>query len=184
MKVTASEPTAPRLPAEGELARFVQEEADVLYGIFRRSVRDPEAASDLLQDTLLSAWKSMPRYDPARPIRGWMVQIGLNRLRNFLRRSRLEREVEATLPAPDADGAPSPIDALLEREGRDLIEKAVKELPERQRAAVILRYQWDYSCREIGRALDMTENAVSLHLHRAREALRRSLGKHFEGENP
>jgi RNA polymerase sigma factor CnrH len=184
MKVLASESTGPSLPAEGELERFVQEESDLLYGILRRSVRDPEAARDLLQDTFLSAWKSLASYDPARPMRGWLVQIGLNRLRNFLRRSRLEREAEATLPPASVDGSPAPIDTLMEREGKDLVERAVRELPGRQRAAVILRYHGGYSCREIGRALDMTENAVSLHLHRARAALRRSLGEHFAQEAP
>jgi len=164
-----------------ELERFAREEADGLYSLFRRAVGDEGVAHDLLQDTFHDAWRHIDRYDEGRPFRHWIVRIGLNRLRSFLRRRRLERRWVASL-VTDPAVRERPERRLEARERDERLERAIARLPERQRVALLLRYQEGLSCAEIAEILDGTPNAVSIQLHRARRTLRSWLGDEATGD--
>jgi len=146
-----------------------------LEALFFRSLRDAEVARDLAQETLLKAWSKRESYDPTRPLRHWVFQIGVNLLRNHLRRKTLER---ATLPSLAADPAnrETPTKRLAKREKESELEEAISLLPEGQREVVLMRYQEELSCKAIGEILGITPNAVSIRLHHARRALRDLLG--------
>jgi RNA polymerase sigma-70 factor (ECF subfamily) len=174
-------PADPISPARSGLERFAREDADALYTVFRRCLGDAELARDALQDTLLDAWKHRARYDPARPFRAWLFCIGRNRLRNLLRRRRLERRRMRLLSEEIESSGPRPGSRLLELERRQSIERAILGLSPEQRVAVILRYQEGFSCGEIGAVLGATANAVSIQLHRARRELKRALGSTLSG---
>ncbi len=158
-----------------QLERFAREESDTLYSLFRRAVGDADVARDLLQDTFHDAWRNIDRYDEERPFRHWIIRIGLNRLRSFLRRQKLERKWVGTLAAEPPTDAPPDRRARADESARKL-EAAIERLPEKQRVAILLRYHEGLSCAEIGDVLDTTPNAVSIQLHRARHNLRRWLG--------
>ncbi len=172
----------PTDPGIRELERYAEDGADRLFALFRRAVGDPQVAEDLVQDTFHDAWRHIDRYDPERPFRHWIVRIGLNRLRSHLRRRKLERQWVAPLAVEPACEM-RPESSLLEEERATSLEQAIARLGERQRVAVLLRYQEGMSCTEIAEVLDSSANAVSIHLHRARHALRRWLGEAFEGES-
>ena len=159
-----------------ELTDFAREGADGLYSLFRRAVGDAQVAEDLLQDTLHDAWRHIDRYDRERPFRHWVVRIGLNRLRSFLRRRKLERQWVAPLASDPIQEEAGPDGVALTREQTASLEEAVGRLGERQRVAILLRYQQGLSCQEIAEVLDATPNAVSIQLHRAHQASRRMLG--------
>lgn len=180
LEVKASEPTA---AARSRLEHFARQEADSLYTLFVRALGDRERAQDLLQETLMEACRHLDRYDSSRPFRAWVFRIGQNRLRNFLRRRRLERKwIRPLEEVPDGKRS-SPADGLLERERQELLEKGLLRLPYLQRMAVILRYQEGLSCGEIAALMDTTPNAVSIQLHHARRDLRRLLGEKMAGDS-
>ncbi len=157
------------------LEHFARCEAGPLYGLFVRATGDAGWARDLLQDTLMYAWRNRASYDPARPFRSWIFRIGQNRLRNFLRRRRLEREWLKPLEADPCGELRLSASEALERE--EILERALLRLPGPQRVALLLRYREGFSCAEIGEVLDMTPNAVSIQLHHARKSLKKILGK-------
>ena len=168
-------------PARKRLERFARQDVTSLYTLFFRSLGDSERARDLVQDTLMDAWKNLTHYDTSRPIRNWVFRIAQNRLRNHLRRRRLERQWIEPLGEEGEGKAASPLDSLVAKETEGLVEQALLRLPYRQRMAVLLRYQEEFSCAEIGEVLGISANAVSIQLHRARQSMKQLLGEKLVG---
>jgi len=163
------------------LESFARAEAADLYSFFRRCLGNAEQARDLVQETLLYAWKNLALYDAERPFRAWIFRIGQNRLRSFLKRKKLHRAFEEDAQRRPAALAAAPEEVLAMSEEERRLELAVRALPERQRIAVILRYHQGMSCREIGEVLEASENAVSILLYHARRDLKRRLAGQGDG---
>ena len=165
--------------ARARLEAYAREGSGPLYGLLLRVTGDPETAKDLLQETLMDAFRKLDSYQVHLPLENWVFRIGQNRLRNFLRRRSLERKWVQPLDA-------EPVSLARDAAASDgeLLDRALRRLPHVQRTAVLLRYQEEMSCAEIGKVLDMTPNAVSILLHRARRALKELLGERTEGRSP
>jgi RNA polymerase sigma-70 factor (ECF subfamily) len=148
-------------------------------------------AEDLVQDTLLRAWRSRATYSGDAPLRHWLMRIATNACLNALDRQRPRRypqlDVEAAIegaplhaleaahwvtPAPDALLFPRPDTALELREQVSLAFLALlQRLPPKQRAALLLKDVVGWSSQEIAQALELTLSSVSSALHRARETM-------------
>jgi len=144
-------------------------------------------AEDLVQETMLRAWKARDRYDPARAsVRTWLYRIATNvcltALEGGTRRplpSGLvaeSRDVHAPLtpaldipwlqPFPDAR-----VDADARADLRLALVAAMQTLPARQRAVLVLREVLEFSAAEVAAQLETTVPAVNSSLQRARAAL-------------
>jgi len=144
-------------------------------------------AEDLVQETMLRAWKARDRYDPARAsVRTWLYRIATNvcltALEGGTRRplpSGLvaeSQDVQAPLtPALDIPWLQPFPDARVEAEARaDLrlaLVAAMQTLPARQRAVLVLREVLEFSAAEVAAQLETTVPAVNSSLQRARAAL-------------
>jgi RNA polymerase sigma-70 factor (TIGR02960 family) len=175
--------------AAAELERFRPELQLHCYRIVG-SVQDAE---DLVQETLLAAWRGFERFERRASVRTWLYSIATNRCLNALR-DRSRRPHASSVP-PDTPEPPAPTrlgeplwlepypDALLA--GVDLPESryerreavglafvaGLQRLPPRQRAALVLRDALGFSARETADMLDTTETAANRLLARAREGL-------------
>ncbi|GAB2617519.1 sigma-70 family RNA polymerase sigma factor [Streptomyces capparidis] len=163
------------------------------------SVQDAE---DLLQETLLAAWRGIGGYQERASVRTWLYRIATNRCLNALRAgarrppeyaayqpevplpepSRRRAEPSWLEPYPDglldeiADRTPGPEARYEVRESVSLaFLTALQELPPRQRAVLVLRDVLGFRAAEVANMLDTTENAVTSALKRARGALAREL---------
>ncbi|MCL2555047.1 MAG: sigma-70 family RNA polymerase sigma factor [Actinomycetia bacterium] len=159
------------------------------------SVQDAE---DLLQETLLAAWRGLAGYEGRASVRAWLYRIATNRCLNALRDSarrphdRAALHVEVPLPEPTRrrgeptwlepypdvlleelpDGAPGPEARYEMRESVSLaFLVALQELPPRQRAVLVLRDVLGFRAAEVAEMLETTENAVASALKRARVTL-------------
>jgi RNA polymerase sigma-70 factor (TIGR02960 family) len=155
------------------------------------SVQDAE---DLVQETLLAAWRGLEAFEGRASLRAWLYRIATNRCLNALRdRARRPREVPAMAEPPEPTRRTEPIwldpypDVLLEDlpdrspepaaryEARETIELAfivaLQNLPPRQRAALVLRDVLGYRTAEVAGMLDTGEGSVKGALQRARAAL-------------
>ena len=152
-------------------------------------------AEDMVQETLLSAWRNLEAFEGRASVRSWLYRIATNRCLDTLRaRSRRPREVQAMHePAPAPTGRFEPIwlepypDVLLEDipehapgpaaryEARESIELAfivaLQQLPPRQRAALVLRDVLGFGTAEVAGMLDTGELSVKGALQRARAGL-------------
>jgi RNA polymerase sigma-70 factor (TIGR02960 family) len=153
-----------------------------------------QEAEDLLQETLLAAWRGLERFDGRSSLRAWLYRIATNRCLNALRdKGRRPREVQTIAEPPKPTRRSEPIwlepypDALLdtvadtspEPEARYELKEAVglafmtglQHLPPRQRAVLVLRDVLGFRAMEVAQMLQSSEAAVKGALQRARAAL-------------
>ena len=142
-----------------------------LYGTAYRMTRNAHDAEDLVQETCLRAYRAFAGYTPGTNIRAWLYTI-LHRVRTDAYR-RSARRVSTVELLDQGPGTPPPQDALAN--GGEEIERALLDLPEVFRTAVVLRDVQDFSYDEISRILDVPIGTVMSRIHRARALLRQSL---------
>ena len=151
-------------------------------------------AEDVLQETLLAAWRGLGGFEERASLRAWLYRIATNRCLNALRdRKRRPQEVPTMAshrrrpgwpsrswldPYPDAlldesrDAAPGPAARYETRESVGLaFVAALQHLPPRQRAALVLREVLGYQTSEVAEMLGTTEASVKSALQRARATL-------------
>src|SRR5919199_2677889 len=129
----------------------------------------PQDADDCLQETLLAALRAYPRLRPGSNVRAWMLTIARNKALDS-HRSRVRRPVPVGEPLEAGGGNGAPADGPDEE-----LWEAVRELPPKQRAAVVLRFVNDLSHREIAAVLDCSEAAARRSLHEGLTRLREEL---------
>jgi RNA polymerase sigma-70 factor (ECF subfamily) len=137
-------------------------------------------AEDLVQDTLLRAWRALERFEPRVQFQTWLYRIATNACLDEL--ERRPRRPEPLDPFPDqpSDEAAAPIyDPAARyaiREGMELaLLRAIQELPGRQRAVLIFRDVLGWTAPEVAELLDSTVASVNSALQRARVTTDRHL---------
>jgi len=133
----------------------------------------PQCADDLTQEALLRMLEHLPDFLPLPGARfeGWIFRIAY---RLFLD----EKRRRPSLPLPDwecADPSAGPEDAAVEGERAAAVRKAVRRLPDEQRAMVTMRYELDMGYRDIARALGVVSPRVKWRLHDALKRLEAEL---------
>ena len=161
---------------EAAFRELVEATEDRVYGTIVKMLGGIEGAEDLAQKVYLRIWQARGRYEPTAKFSTWMFSI-LRRLVLNERRGRARRGTVFSAPALDdpaceASGGISPASAASAVELAKAIEVALAELPEEQRAAMILRRYEEMPYEEIATVLDTTVPAVKSLLFRARETLK------------
>ncbi|HVS29784.1 MAG TPA: sigma-70 family RNA polymerase sigma factor [Solirubrobacteraceae bacterium] len=128
----------------------------------------PDDADDCFQETFLAALRAYPRLRPDSNIRAWLLTIAQRKAIDA-HRARTRRPLPVSDPEPAGHAAPPGLD------GEAALWRAVHTLPERQRAAVLLRYFGDLSHREVGRAMNGSEAAARRNVHDGLKKLREAL---------
>ncbi|MBL8896095.1 MAG: sigma-70 family RNA polymerase sigma factor [Planctomycetes bacterium] len=137
----------------------------------RSLVADPRAAEDASQDTILAALRRPPdRASSAASWRSWLARVLRNRVREMQRRERRLRAREALAARPELVNSSAEI---VERtEVLHAVVKAVLDLPEPLRSAVLMRYVDDLSVAEISSRTNASEDAVRKRISRGIAELR------------
>ena len=144
--------------------------ADQARRVARAVLQDSDDADDAAQDAFLSALVKLEQYDPSRPFGPWLMRIVANAATDRRRRRRVRRAealdegLVAGVERPDADAEREQLGERLRR--------ALAELPERRRLAVVLFDVEGYSHAEVGGILGMPEGTVRSEVFHARRRLR------------
>jgi len=153
-----------------------------LLAVAMRMLGSPEDAQDVVQDAMLSAYRAIDRFEGNARVSTWLHRIVVNAalMKIRTRQRRPEQPLEPLLPTfaddghhaePVASWGESP-ERLLERdETRAIVRSAIGSLPHSYRVALMLRDIEGLSTHEAAVALGITDNALKLRLHRARQAL-------------
>ena len=148
-----------------------------VYNLCYRMLGEPDLAEDAAQETFLRAFQHLHRYDEKRSFATWLLSIAAHYCIDRLRRRKFsmfsmdaEDEEGNTYELPDPDSR-NPEAESVKGQTRDRIHAMLKDLDETDRAAVIMRYWYDYSEIEIAQSLRLTVSAVKSRLHRARKEL-------------
>ncbi len=173
-----------------EFEKLVRQESPRLFRVIVRILRDDDETRSVMQETFLQAYQRLDTFRREAKLTTWLYAIGINLARASLRKTRRydtleEADIERLQPAFSkgmyaqtyTDWNPL---RLAERSERQrLVRQAIDQLPPDYRLVVILRDLEGLSTAEAARVLDISEGALRVRLHRARQALRALLEPHF-----
>jgi RNA polymerase sigma-70 factor (ECF subfamily) len=166
-----------RAALEGDqdaFAELVYTYQDSVYNLCYRMLSERTEAEDAAQETFLKSYLNLKRYDPARSFKTWLLSIASNHCIDRLRRRRMVwLSIEEPLP-PNvslASDEPEPEEEMIFSQRSEAVQQLIDSLSPEYRAAVVLRYWYDYAYTEIADMLDTTESAIKSRLFRARQML-------------
>jgi len=156
-------------------------------GVFRLALSilgDQAEASEVTQETFLSALRALPFYQEKQSLKAWLYTIALNHSRSHLRKRKIIERLRSTLTSVfrvEAKKQASPEETAIQNEKEVVIRHSLNQLDERHRIVLVLRYFHELSISEISEILSVNEGTIHSRLHSAREKLRDAL-KHLHGE--
>jgi RNA polymerase sigma-70 factor (ECF subfamily) len=147
-----------------------------IYNLCYRMLGEAGAAEDAAQEAFLRAYQNLHRYDLSRAFGTWILSIAAHYCIDLLRKKKFamfsmdaENDDGMSFELPDTF-APAPEAESVKRELHARLHILLKNLDETDRAAVIMRYWYDFSEKEIAQSLNLTVSAVKSRLHRSRRA--------------
>ena len=165
---------------------FVEQYGDRLYGFGVRMCGEREDARDVVQDTLLQAYRSLKGLKEPGALKSWLYRVASNACLMKRRKGKFEpdRELsledlmprdagEARAEIPDASVLPD--EALERARARHAVREAIDALPSNYRIVLVMRDMEQLTTRETAQALGLAETAVKMRLHRARLMVRKHL---------
>jgi RNA polymerase sigma-70 factor, ECF subfamily len=185
------------------LATLVDDWSSSMLRLALVYVRDRSAAEEVVQDTWIGMLEGIGRFEGRSSLKTWVFQILTNKAKTLGAReqrsvpfSALDQsgdsgiDPERFLPAGDAwaghwAAPPRPLapdERLLARESRELLARAIRELPPAQRAVLSLRDVAGWSAEEVCNVLELSETNQRVLLHRARSNVQRVLEPHLTEE--
>jgi len=161
------------LISERQFEDFVRGSSGQVMAVIRRIVRNSVDAEDLLQETLLAAWKALDQFQGKSSLATWVHRIAINKALNRIR-SAPERYWEGS-PALENLAESGTEDHPRDFALRDIVWKAIDSLPEPQRLVLILKDVDGLSSPEVCAKLNLSPMAVRQRLHRARKHVAETL---------
>ncbi|MHB8572573.1 MAG: RNA polymerase sigma factor [Candidatus Dormibacteria bacterium] len=132
---------------------------------------DRAAAEDCAQEAFAQAFRNWARWRPEAPAEAWIHRIAVNQALSLRRREKIRQVGELVRRLGRPGAGPDPADVW-----RGELLDALRRLPPRQSAAVVLRHFHGYTNREIGYALGIPERTVASRLAAGLARLRREMG--------
>jgi len=191
---------------ESELiARILAGEKDLFHELIRpyermlyltalSIVKNETDAEECAEDAVVAAYRNLARFRGDSKFSTWLVTIVVNEARQKLRRARrakeesldepVEGEEKEYTPAPLTDWREIPSEALERKELRQMLRKAVADLPDIYRQVFTLRDLEGLTVAETAAALSVNENIVKVRLHRARMMLQKKLAPYLKTTAP
>lgn len=145
---------------------------------------ESEDAQDAAQEVFLRAYKYIHRLDLEKPIEPWLMRMTVNVCRDIGRKRQQRRQtfLDTASSEPVASGkASNPYAELVEEQERRMLWKALQDLPEKERIAVILRDIEGMSTADVAVVLESSETTVRSQVSRARVRLRQTIDQMIGG---
>ena len=173
--------------------RFVEHFRAKVFHYSWLMCRNREDAEEVAQETLLKVFENFDHLREPERVRPWVFHIAKNACLMKRRKSAFapsqELSLDDFLPRMDhegrhvklqiADWSGLPDDRLLQSEMKQVLDRAIAELPENYRSVILLRDMEELSTLETAQTLDLTEDVVKTRLHRARLAVRQKLDEYL-----
>lgn len=170
----------------GAFEEFVDRYGDRIYRFGLRMCGHREDAKDVLQDTLIQAFKALKDLEHPEALKSWLYRVAANACLMMRRKGKFEPDRELSLEelAPRADEGPAveipdpaalPDEQAVRAEWHALVQKAVGDLAPPYRIVIVMRDIEQLSTQEVAEALGLEESAVKMRLHRARLKVRQRL---------
>jgi len=152
-----------------------------LYRIALGYLREREDALDVVQEAFVKVYQAAARWDGSADAGPWLSRLTVNLSIDRWRRNKRRGQTFSPLVEGDhlevlAAHGPAPDQGVAVRESGDRLALALRALPERQRAVVVLRHYQELSLEEVAATLGISLGTVKSSLHRALKRMRATLG--------
>lgn len=154
--------------SKDDFDRLYQSAYPRVYRTLTAILGDPSEAEDCTQDAFVQAFGAWKRWRPDAPAEAWIHRIAVNRAISYRRRARLRTIGEVLRRLGKPGGGTDPADVAT----RPDLLSALRALPPKLAAAIVLRHYHGYTNREIGAALGVSERTVGTRLQQAAQRLR------------
>lgn len=149
--------------------KVVAQYSEMLYWKIRRIVMFHDDADDVLQNTLMKAWKALDNFRGDSQLTTWLCRIAINESLDFVRHKQALTFLSSDCTTDDA-GVPLHEKLLADEyfdgdETEAILQEAIAQLPEVQRTVFMLRYYDDMKYSEISKMLNTTEGALKASYH-------------------
>jgi RNA polymerase sigma-70 factor (ECF subfamily) len=164
-----------------------------LLAVTRRILRSEDDARETVHEAFIQAFRHLAQFEGQARISTWLHRIAVNTalMKIRTRRRKAEEPLDPLLPTYQDDGhhveqfrawEESVDQAVARRETQAMVRACIDQLPESYRTVLLLRDIEQVDTAEAAGILGLSENAVKMRLHRARQALRTLLDPHFRGD--
>lgn len=172
--------------------QLVERYQNPVYNLCYRMLGNAQEAEDAAQEAFWRAYQAIRRYDRNRSFATWLLSITAHYCIDLQRKRRLPTlEIEDWMEEVLPDNTPDPERMTGAREEKERIQKMLSDLNPQDRAAIILRYWYEFSEEEISRTLKLSVSAVKSRLHRARlkfaaiyQAEQNGISERIQDESP
>lgn len=161
---------AARARHEAALAGLIDAHGDAVYRLARSVVRDSALADDVVQETMVKAWRALPDFDGGEIPKAWLLKVARNTAISLLRTRRddpVRPDDLLGVAASEAGTARSATD----RVALDAMWDALADLDETSRSVVVMRELSGMTYEEIAEVLEVPLPTVKTRLFRARRVL-------------
>lgn len=160
---------------DGAWAAIISANLPIVHRTAYRLVRDEQLAEDIAQESFVRLWKLAESWQPRGRISTWLCHVARNLAIDLIRR-RSREQTEEVSEHLAAEG-PTPLDTMAVRETDAEVSRAIAELPERQRAAIMLVHFGDCGGAAAAEIMGVSVEALESLLSRARRSLKAALSR-------
>ena len=146
----------------------VEEHSGKLFGYCFKFLQNREDANDIVQDSCKKLWENRKKVEFVKS-KSWLFTTSHNAMINFSKKKNRMVSLEV-VPEREASNHFSS-----RMESKEILEKAMKNLPPIQKSIVLMRDLEGYNYQEIGEVLNLSESQVKDYLFRARKKLKKQL---------
>ncbi len=180
-----------RLKARDEQAfkAFVEKYQNKVFRLIMGFVHDTYAAQDIAQDVFVKLWEKIPEWKAGKAkISTWLYKVAVNHALNYIKREDKKEYVsdlsaftrvndDGSVEIQIEDTLRNPHDSLENKELAQILRKAIKALPKKQRIAFVLSKYQNMSSKEIAEVMEISPGNVDVILHRAKKNLQKNILK-------
>lgn len=157
-------------------SELVERHQRLVFGVALARCHDPALAEDVAQEAFVAAWRDLDRLRDVDRVGSWVAGIA----RNLAASAARDRARRADVPVLEQASVPTPQDEALAREDRELLQRALADVPDSYRETLVLYYMEGESVAAISDSLGIREDLVKQRLSRGRRALRDGVNARVE----
>ena len=169
--------------------KLITDYADMVYRVCFRILQNEQEAEDAMQETFITVYRSIDSFRGDAKLSSWLYRVATNKslsiLRSHQRKNGLDVAIETDegeeIPLID-DGAATAEMLLLREESVSVLQEGLEAMSSKLRAALVLYELEGLSMKETAQALEISESAAKLRVHRGRMFLQNYLKQHLQEE--
>ncbi len=161
--------------------------AEMVFRVCYRILQDEQEAEDAMQETFLTVYRSIDNFRGDAKLSSWLYRVATNKALSMLRTRKRKQGQNVPLETDEGDELPVadayaivPEEFLLRQESAELLQRGLEAMSPKLRAALVLYEIEGLSMKETAEALDISESAAKLRVHRGRQFLQTYLAQHLQ----